>query len=130
MSEMEGTGGFTPNAQPSNVDRVGRSRDRCHHQRMDPTSSEKEINRIESELDAINPPAGKPLVKRGGSRAEQPGNKSLDAVLVTAVLLFVVAAALVFAGQLKPNQRMQLTAGSIGGAIGLLTGYGVGRLRP
>ena len=38
--------------------------------------------------------------------------------------------ALVFAGQLKPDQRMHLTAGSIGGAIGLLTGYGVGRLRP
>ncbi len=67
---------------------------------------------------------------RGGSRAEQPGKKSFDAVLVTAVLLFVVAATLVFAGSLKPDQRMQLTAGSIGGAIGLLTGYGVGRLRP
>ena len=67
---------------------------------------------------------------RGGSRAEQPGKKSFDAVLVTAVLLFVVAAALVISGFLKTNQRMQLTAGSIGGAIGLLTGYGVGRLRP
>ena len=97
---------------------------------MDQTSAEKEINRIEKQLDATNPPAGKPPVKRGGSRAEQPGNKSLDTVLITAVLLFVVAAALVFAGQLKPDQRMQLTAGSIGGAIGLLTGYGVGRLRP
>ncbi len=92
--------------------------------------AEKEINRIEKQLDATNPPTGRPPVKRGGSRAEQPGNKSLDAVLITAVLLFVVAAALVFAGQLKPDQRMQLTAGSIGGAIGLLTGYGVGRLRP
>ena len=69
-------------------------------------------------------------VKRGGSRSEQPGNKSLDAVLVTAVLLFVVAVALIFAGQLKSDQRIHLTAGSIAGAIGLLTGYGVGRLRP
>ena len=66
----------------------------------------------------------------GGSRSEQPGNKSLDAVLVTAVLLFVVAVALIFAGQLKSDQRIHLTAGSIAGAIGLLTGYGVGRLRP
>ena len=57
-------------------------------------------------------------------------NKSLDAVLVTAVLLFVVAAALVFAGRLKDDQRMQLTAGSVGAAIGLLAGYGVGKLRP
>ena len=71
-----------------------------------------------------------PPVMRGGSRAEQLGNKSFDAVLVTAVLLFVVAAALVFAGRLQPDQRMQLTAGSIGGAIGLLTGYGVVRLMP
>ena len=68
-------------------------------------------------------------MKRGSSRAEQPGNKSLDVVLVTAVLLVVVAVALIFAGQLKPDQRMQLTAGSISGAIGLLTGYGVGRLK-
>ena len=97
---------------------------------MEPTSGEKEINRIESELDAINPPAGKPPVKRGGSHAEQSGNKSLDAVLATAVLLFVVAGAVFFAGELKSEQRMQLTAGSIGGAIGLLAGYGFGRLRP
>ena len=95
---------------------------------MDPTSAEKEINRIERELDATNPPGGKPPVKRGGSNAEQP-SKSLDAVLVTAVLLFVVAAALVFAGRLKDDQRMQLTAGSVGAAVGLLAGYGVGRLR-
>ena len=84
------------------------------------------INRIEVQLDTTNPPAGKPPVKRGGNSAEQVGNKSLDAVLVTVVLLFVVAATLVFAGRLKPDQRMQLTAGSIGGAIGLLAGYCVG----
>ena len=84
----------------------------------------------EKYLNATNPPAGKSPLKRGGSRAEQSGNKSLGAVLVTAILLFVVTAALVFTGQLKPDQRMQLTAGSIGGAIGLLTGYGVVRLMP
>ena len=89
---------------------------------MDPTSPEKEINRIERELDATNPPGGHPPAK--------PGNKSLDAVLVTALLLFVVSAALVFAGRLSKDQRMQLTAGSVGAAVGLLTGYGVGRLRP
>ena len=106
---------------------------------MEPSSSEKEINRIERELDAINPPEGPPPVKRGrggsgrggrGGQAGKPSNKSLDAVLVTVLVLFVVSAALVFAGRLTENQRMQLTAGSVGAAVGLLIGYGVGRLRP
>ena len=102
---------------------------------MDPTEPEKEINRIEQELDAMNPPAGTPPIRRGGPTEGDPTgkpakSKSLDAVLVTALLLFAIAAALVIAGQLRPNQRMQLTAGSIGGAVGLLVGYGVGKVRP
>ena len=103
---------------------------------MEPSSPEKEINPIEQQLDATHPPGGLPPKKRGGGdggnggQAGKPGNKSLDAVLVTALLLFVVSGALVLAGQLKPDERMQLTAGSIGGAVGLLIGYGVGRLRP
>ena len=100
---------------------------------MDPTSPEKEINRIERELDATNPPGGHPPAKPGKRNGGPPGkrgNKSLDAVLVTALLLFVVSAALVLAGRISPKERMQLTAGSIGAAVGLLTGYGIGRLRP
>ena len=97
---------------------------------MDRSPAEQELNRIELELDATNPPGGKPPVKRGGGQSGKSGNRSLDAVLVTALLLFVVAAALAFAGRLSPTQRMQLTAGSVGGAVGLLLGYGVGRLRP
>ena len=97
---------------------------------MDRSPAEQELNRIERELDATNPPRGKPPVKRGGGGGGKSGNRSLDAVLVTALLLVAVAAALVFAGQLSKAQRMQLTAGSIGGAVGLLLGYGVGRLRP
>ena len=97
---------------------------------MDRSPAEQELNRIERELDATNPPRGKPPVKRGGGGGGKSGNRSLDAVLVTALLLFVVAAALVFAGRLSSTQRMQLTAGSVGGAVGLLLGYGVGRLRP
>ena len=97
---------------------------------MNPTEPEKEINRIERELDAINPPAGKPPIKRGGQAVRPEKNKSLDAVLVTAFLLFAISAALAFAGRLSPNQRMQLTAGSIGGAVGLLIGYSVGKVRP
>ena len=99
---------------------------------MEPSSAAEEINRIERELDATNPPSGQPPVKRGGGDAGKPGsgNRSFDAVLVTAVLLFVVAAALVFAGQMSQDQRKQLTAGSIGCAVGLLAGYGVGKFRP
>jgi len=102
---------------------------------MDRSPAEQELNRIERELDVNEPPGGKPPVKRGDGKdgGEQRGkseNRSLDAVLVTALLLFVVAAALVFAGRLSSTQRMQLTAGSVGGAVGLLLGYGVGRLRP
>ncbi len=89
---------------------------------MDPTSPGKAINRIERDLEATNPLGGHPPAK--------PGNKSLDAVLVTALLLFVVSAALVLAGRLSPKERMQLTAGAVGGAGGLLSGYGIGRIRP
>ena len=102
---------------------------------MERSPAEQEINRIERELDANEPPGGKPPVKRGGGQGGEEqsgklGNRSLDAVLVTALLLFVVAAALVFAGRFSSTQRMQLTAGSVGGAVGLLLGYSVGRLRP
>ena len=97
---------------------------------MDRSPAEQELNRIERELDATNPPGEKPPVKRGNGQSGKSGNRSLDAVLVTALLLFVVAAALAFAGRLSPTQRMQLTSGSVGGAVGLLLGYGVGRLRP
>ena len=101
---------------------------------MDRSPAEQELNRIERELDVNEPPGGKPPVKRGdgkgGGQSGKSGNRSLDAVLITALLLVAVAASLVFAGQLSKDQRMQLTAGSVGGAVGLLLGYGVGRLRP
>ena len=96
---------------------------------MDPTEPEKEINRIERELDAINPHAGKPPIKQGGPTCKPESSKSLDAVLVEAALLFAISAGLVIAGQLRQDQRMQLIAGSIGGAVGLLVGYGVGKVR-
>ena len=97
---------------------------------MDRSPAEQELNRIERELDANDPPGRKPPVKGGCGQNGTSGNRSLDAVLVTALLLFVVAAALVFAGRFSSTQRMQLTAGSVGGAVGLLLGYSVGRLRP
>ena len=58
----------------------------------DPLQNKQELNRIERELDANEPPGGKPPAKRGGGQGgeEQRGksdNRSLDAVLVTALLL-------------------------------------------
>ena len=102
---------------------------------MDRSPAEQELNHIGRELDANETPGGNPPVKQGGGQGDggqngKTGNRSLDTVLVTALMLFVVAAALVFAGLLSPTQRMQLTAGSVRGAVGLLLGCGVGRLRP
>ena len=97
---------------------------------MDRSTAEQELNRIERELDANDPSGGKPPVKRGGGQNGTSGNRSLDAVLVTALFRFVVSAVPVFADRLSSTRCMQLTAGSIGGAVGLLLGYGVRRLRP
>ena len=73
---------------------------------MDRSPAEQELNRIERELDVNEPPGGKPPVKRGGGQdgggqSGKSGNRSLDAVLVTALLMVAVAASLVFAGQLE-----------------------------
>ena len=44
-------------------------------------------------------------------------------------LLEVVALTIVFGGRLNDTQRAALTGGVLGGAGGLLVGYGVGRIR-
>ena len=82
------------------------------------------INRIERELDQ----------QRGTLKKPQPLGKtkkhqSLDAVVATSGLLVVVAFAIVFGGRLNVTQRAALTGGVLGGAAGLLVGYGVGRIR-
>ena len=41
----------------------------------------------------------------------------------------MVALAIVFGGRLNDSQRAALTGGVLGGAGGLLVGYGVGRIR-
>ena len=97
---------------------------------MDRSPAEQELNRIKRELDANDPTGGKPPVRGGGGQNGKSGNRSLGAVLVTALLMFVVSAVPVFTDRLSSTQCMQLTAGSIGGAVGVLLGYVVGRLRP
>ena len=96
-----------------------------------PGGAEKELERIERELDS-SPPSGKPPVKRGGksgSPDEPSKNKHLDAVVVGAVLLAAIAFITLLGESLSPKQKTQLTAASMGGAAGLLVGYGVGRIK-
>ena len=93
--------------------------------------AEKELERIERELDS-SPPSGKPPVKRGGqsgSPDEPSGNNHLDAVVVGAALLAAIAFITLVGESLSPKQKIQLTAASMGGAAGLLVGYGVGRIK-
>ena len=80
---------------------------------MGRSPSEQDLNRIERELDANDPPGGKPPVKGVGGQNGTSGNRSLDAVLGTALLLFVVSVVPVLADRLSSTQCMQLTAGSI-----------------
>ena len=100
---------------------------------MDQTPAEKELNRIEQELDAKEQPPGKPPAKQGGwvgSNDGKPKNQSLDAVVVGALLLLGIGATFLVGENLNPRQKTQLSSGAIGGAIGLLAGYSVGKLRP
>jgi len=45
---------------------------------------------------------------------------------VTAVFLFGVTGALIFSGELTPDQKMRVAAASARGAVGLLIGYSIG----
>jgi hypothetical protein len=95
------------------------------------SEAEKELERIERELDA-SPPAGGPPVNKGGksgSPDEHSRNNHLDAVIVGAMLLAAIALITMLGENLSPKQKTQLTAASIGGAAGLLVGYGVGRIK-
>ena len=87
-------------------------------------STHDEINRIERELDQD---AGK--LKKAQSSGKVAKHQSFDAVVATSGLLVVVALAIVFGGRLNDSKRAALTGGVLGGAGGLLVGYGVGRIR-
>ena len=79
-----------------------------------------------------NPPSGKHTVKKGsqsGSPDEPSRNNHLDAVVVGAALLAAIAFITLVGESLSPKQKTQLTAASMGGAAGLLVGYGVGRIK-
>ena len=97
------------------------------------SEAEKELNRIERELDAKEKPPGKPPVKQGGwvgSNDGKPKNQSLDAVVVGALLLLGISATFLIGDNLNPKQKTQLSSGAMGAAVGLLVGYSVGKFRP
>ena len=104
----------------------------CKNQGMT-SDAEKELSRIERELDAKEQPPGKPPVKQGGwvgSNEGKPKNQSLDAVVVGALLLLGIGATFLIGENLNPRQKTQLSSGAIGAAVGLLVGYSVGKFRP
>ena len=97
------------------------------------SEAEKELSRIERELDASQQPPGKPPVKQGGwvgGNDEKPKNQSFDAVVVGALLLLGIGATFLVSENLNRTQKTQLSSGAIGAAAGLLVGYTVGKLRP
>ena len=98
---------------------------------MDKTPAEKELDRIERELDS-KPPAKPPKAGKlsTGDADKPPKHSSLDAVLVGAVLLAAIGLITVVGESLNAKQKTQLSAGAIGGAMGLLIGYGIGRIKP
>ena len=60
---------------------------------------------------------------------QETKHQCFDAVVATSGLLVVIALAIVFGGRLNVTQRAALSGGVLGGAGGLLVGYGVGRIR-
>ena len=103
---------------------------------MKPTDAEQEMERIERELDAKNPPPNKPPVRQdqsgggGGGGGGSEKNQSIDAVLIGVVLLLGIGAMFALGENLSKTQKTQLSAGAVGAATGLAVGYGVGRFRP
>ena len=97
------------------------------------SDTEKELSRIERELDANQQPPGKHLAKQGGwvgSNDGKPKNQSLDAVVDGALLLLGIGATFLIGENLNPKPKTQLSSGAIGSAVGLLVGYTVGKFRP
>ena len=95
----------------------------------------QEIDRIERELDAKGqPPVPSPKSRsgeggNGDNGGEPPKHHHFDAVLVGAFLLAGIGLTFWFGEKLSVTQKTQLSAGTIGGSVGLLIGYGVGRIK-
>ena len=92
------------------------------------TDPQKEISKLQEEMDAARREA-----KQSGNdtalaqATPRPQNTSLDFVITGAGMLVVLGLAVSFSSQLTRDQVTALTAGSIGGAGGLVIGYSIGR---
>ena len=88
----------------------------------------KDISKLQDEMDKAREDAAnaqraatlKPVVYK-------PQNFGLDVVMVGAGMLIVLGLSVTLASQLTKDQVTALTAGSIGGAGGLVIGYGLRR---
>ena len=99
---------------------------------METNKAAQEINRIERELDAKGEPPVQPPKSGSGNgdeAGERPNHHHLDAVLVGALLLAGIGLTFWVGEKLSTRQKTQLSAGTIGGAAGLLIGYGIGRIK-
>ena len=99
-----------------------------------PMSAEKEIDRLEREINAKAAGGGGqgrsgPPRKTGGNGGNSnPGRpRGGDTPLALVGILIAVAVLLPAAGRLTYDQRLALSAGAAGGAIGVAVGYVLGR---
>ena len=92
------------------------------------TDPQKEISQLQEEMDVARREA-----KQSGNdtalaqATPRSQNTSLDYVITGAGMLVVLGLAVSFSSQLTRDQVTALTAGSIGGAGGLVIGYSIGR---
>ena len=102
------------------------------------SNAEKELERIERELDSKaplgKPPPTKGKLNRGSGESDSPAERSpklspLNIVIAGALSLAAIAFTIMLSESLSPKQKARLTAASMGGAVGLLIGYGVGRIK-
>lgn len=92
---------------------------------MTRTDAQKELERIERELNAkAAPPAEESRIARVNRK--QP---HLDAVVIGVVALVSASLLLPIIKSLNNENIDSLSAGTLGGAIGLAVGYGIGRIR-
>ena len=92
---------------------------------MTRTDAQKELERIEQELNTkAAPPADESRIARVNRK--QP---HLDAVLIGVVALLAASFLLPIIKSLNNENIDSLSAGTLGGAIGLAVGYGIGRIR-
>ena len=92
---------------------------------MTRSDAQKELERIEQELNAKAAP------RPEESRLARINRKQphLDAVLIGVVVLLAASFLLPIIKSLKNEKIDSLSAGTLGGAIGLAVGYGIGRIK-